>query len=362
MRALVLCVDRDDDIGTKAGVRGPVIGREDNLAASMKLGLVDPEDPDVNTMFMALSIYDDLIRSGQEAEIATVSGDARVGPVSDRALTQQLDRVLEEVKPDRAYLVSDGAEDESIFPMIASRLRVDHVRRVYVRQSPAIESTYYLIARSMKNPKIRRRILFPIGLALVVFAAIYLFNPVLAPAIVLLVVGLYALIISLPFTSVRDPLNRLGSAYEHVKSSVISGDFSIFFNVVALIFFLIGIFFGIDTARTGPGYVQSFLLFVAASLGYFILGVLCFEFGKVVTAYFKRGRVPRHVLLVASSFIALGLLVLGTVQVIGAFVGLAGSSLNLVYVSIGLAILLVLAGAYTYRPRGERPTEDSWRH
>ncbi|MEM4233436.1 MAG: DUF373 family protein, partial [Thermoplasmata archaeon] len=27
MKTLVLCVDRDDDLGTKAGINGPVIGR-----------------------------------------------------------------------------------------------------------------------------------------------------------------------------------------------------------------------------------------------------------------------------------------------------------------------------------------------
>ena len=28
MKTLVLCVDRDDDLGTKAGINGPVIGRD----------------------------------------------------------------------------------------------------------------------------------------------------------------------------------------------------------------------------------------------------------------------------------------------------------------------------------------------
>ena len=29
-RTLVLCVDRDDDLGVKAGVKTPVLGREEN--------------------------------------------------------------------------------------------------------------------------------------------------------------------------------------------------------------------------------------------------------------------------------------------------------------------------------------------
>src|SRR2546427_602169 len=153
MKTLVLCVDRDDDVGTKTPVKGPLIGRDENLVAATKLGLADPEDSDVNALLTAISVYDERVSLGEDAEIATITGDVRVGPISDRILTKQLERVLEEVKPDRAFLVSDGAEDEYIFPIISSRIRVDHVRRVFVRQSPAIESTYYMIVKAMRNPK-----------------------------------------------------------------------------------------------------------------------------------------------------------------------------------------------------------------
>ena len=39
---LVVCVDRDDDLGRKAGVRGPVLGREAVLEAAINLWTVDP--------------------------------------------------------------------------------------------------------------------------------------------------------------------------------------------------------------------------------------------------------------------------------------------------------------------------------
>jgi len=41
---MVLCVDRDDDLGRKARLQGPIIGREENLKAATQLGLVDAED------------------------------------------------------------------------------------------------------------------------------------------------------------------------------------------------------------------------------------------------------------------------------------------------------------------------------
>src|SRR3972149_5533073 len=86
MKTLVLCVDRDNDLGVKTGIRGPLVGRDDALAAAMKLGLADPEDSDVNSLLTAISIYDELVKAGQPAEIAALTGDVRVGPVSDRIL------------------------------------------------------------------------------------------------------------------------------------------------------------------------------------------------------------------------------------------------------------------------------------
>ncbi|MDD1773684.1 MAG: DUF373 family protein, partial [Methanomassiliicoccales archaeon] len=170
MKTLVLCVDRDDDLGTKAGIHGPVIGREENLKATIALGLADPEEVDTNTILSGLQLYDDLIKRGIEAEISTISGDAHVGFQSDLILTNQLENVLEVVKPDRAILVSDGAEDESIYPVISSRVKIDSVKRVYVKQSRSIEGTYYMIAKTLRDEKMRRRWLVPASLLLILWS------------------------------------------------------------------------------------------------------------------------------------------------------------------------------------------------
>lgn len=367
MKILVLCVDRDDDIGVKTGIKGPLVGREDNLAAATKLGLADPEDSDVNAILSAVSTYDGLIKDGQDAEIATICGDVRVGAASDLVLTRQLDQVLEEVRPDRVFLISDGAEDEAFAPIVGSRIRVDHVRRVYVRQTPTAESLYYTIGRQLKNPKVRRKIVAPLGFVLLLFGAIYLSVPGAAPALVLILAGLYLLMISLPFQSVGDVVDKLGQLYERLRNSVASGDLSIFFNVSALILILVGVFFGADTAgRPQDTYVQKFLFFVLNSVWWFVLGALFFEGGKVLSAYLRHGRAPRHALAVAVTFIALGLIVLATIQVLQLFLTPynPSSALPLIYLSIGLAVFLVAVTGLSYRTRETRPEpiEDSWRH
>ena len=74
-RTLVLCVDRDDDIGYKGKVESPVLGRPACLQAAYALALADPEDSDLNAIFQAIKMYDDLAAAGESVEIALVAGD-----------------------------------------------------------------------------------------------------------------------------------------------------------------------------------------------------------------------------------------------------------------------------------------------
>ncbi len=365
MKTLVLCVDRDDDIGVKTGIKGPLIGREDTLSAAMKLGLADPEDSDVNAMLSAVNMLDGLVKEGADVEVATICGDVRVGATSDLVLTQQLDRVLDEVRPDRVFLVSDGAEDEAFAPILSSRIRVDHVRRVFVRQTPGAESLYYVFAKQLRNPKVRRKVIAPLGLVLFLFGLIDFFDPFAAPALALIFAGVYLILISLPFNSLRDLFAALGDYYEGVRTNVISGDLSIFFTVGALFLVIVGVAFGFDLARKTVGDIllQS-LSFILGALWWIILAALVFEGGKTLTAYFTHGRVPRHVIAVAGTFVALGLIVLASVQGLQLIVGESNSPLSfiLVYLSIALAVLLVVATGLSYRTRTERPVQDGWRH
>src|SRR5439155_16790177 len=223
-----------------------------------------------------------LVKEGQDAEIATICGDVRVGPTSNLILTQQLDQVLEEVRPDRAFLVSDGAEDEAFAPIVGSRIRVDHVRRVYVRQTPTAESLYYSLGRQLKNPKVRRKIVAPLGFVLLLFGAIYLALANLASGLALILAGLYFIMISLPFQSGGDVFKKGGELYERGRDSVANGNLGICFNGSALSLILVGIFFGADTAtRNGDTYVSQFLWFVIGAVWWFVIGTLLFEGGQV---------------------------------------------------------------------------------
>jgi putative membrane protein len=153
MRVLVLAIDRDDDFGRKAGVRGPVVGKGKCIDAALKLSLADPEDSDANVLYAAVKLYDELKKSGEfdDVEVALITGHPDVGVKSDIELGKQLDQVLKRFPADGVIPVTDGAEDEQIFPIIFSKVPIVSSRRVVVKQNETIETTYYVIYRYIKE-------------------------------------------------------------------------------------------------------------------------------------------------------------------------------------------------------------------
>ncbi len=151
-RILVLYVDRDDDLGVKAGIKTPLIGREANLKAASIFALKAPEDSDVNAMFAAIQIYDSLRKQGfLECEIATITGSPRGGLEADLKIRRELDEVLKQFSAESVILVSDGVNDEQAIPVVQSRIPVLSVRRVIVQQSKGVEETYILLVRYMRR-------------------------------------------------------------------------------------------------------------------------------------------------------------------------------------------------------------------
>ena len=149
-----------------------MVGRRQVLTAALKLGIADPEESDTNAILGALSANDKLVDSKSEeddVEIAILTGDEKVGVRSDRAIAAQLDEVVSAFQPDQAVLVTDGAEDESVLPIITSQVRIDHVEKIIVRQSKGIEGTYYYIVKALEDPKWRSRIMIPFGAVLAIF-------------------------------------------------------------------------------------------------------------------------------------------------------------------------------------------------
>ncbi len=189
VQTLVLCVDRDNDLGGKANLPGPILGVKANLAAAQKLALADPTESDVNAIYAAVKIA-----RAMTTEVATITGDYDVGVVSDKQLSAQLDRVLDTYKPDSVILVSDGAEDEQILPIIQSRVKIMSVHTVIVSQSQELEKAYFKITQLLteisEEPSLARLIFGLPGIALILLAL----GGLQAISLIIGIVGVYFMV------------------------------------------------------------------------------------------------------------------------------------------------------------------------
>ena len=149
-RLLVICVDRDDDIGVKAGVVTPVIGRNACIDAAQRLALEDPEDADSNSIFAAVKTFEDLISKGYQAEVAIVAGTQNKGVQGDEKIISQVKNLATKFAANGAVIVSDGEDDESVIPIIQNVLPIISVKRVVMRVSRTVEYSYAVLGRYLK--------------------------------------------------------------------------------------------------------------------------------------------------------------------------------------------------------------------
>jgi len=182
-RILILCVDRDDDLGMKAGLNTPILGRKDNVNAAAGLALRDPEEADANAMFEAVRIYDNLKKGAkgeEEHEVATIAGSDLGGVEADRQLVAELTEVLKVFPATEVILVTDGYTDEMVLPLVESRVPVTSVQRIVMKHSKSIEETAALFSRYMKvlveNPRYSRILLGLPGILLIVLGVLWYFN------------------------------------------------------------------------------------------------------------------------------------------------------------------------------------------
>ncbi|MHA7646639.1 DUF373 family protein [Nitrosopumilus sp. S4] len=149
-RLLVICIDRDNDVGEKAGILTPVIGRDACIEAAQRLALEDPEDADSNSIFSAIKTYEDLISKGYQVEVVTIAGVKSKGVQADEKILSETRKVLEKFSANGAVIVSDGEDDESVIPVIQNVLPVVSVQRVVMKVSRSVEYSYAVFGKYLK--------------------------------------------------------------------------------------------------------------------------------------------------------------------------------------------------------------------
>ena len=149
-KLLVICVDRDNDIGEKTGIATPIVGRNACIDAAQRLALEDPEDADSNSMFSAIKTYEDLISKGYQVEVVIVSGIKERGVQADEKILMEIKKILEVFSANGAVIVSDGEDDESVIPVIQNVLPVVSVQRVVMKVSRSVEYSYAVFGKYLK--------------------------------------------------------------------------------------------------------------------------------------------------------------------------------------------------------------------
>lgn len=195
-KILVISIDRDNDLGDKTGIKGPIIGEKNILNAAIELGTSDPTDSDTNVLFRSIQVFRKLKNEGKSCEVVAITGDAEVGVKSDIKISDQLDSVLKKIKIKGVILVTDGREDENILPTIQSKVPIISIDRIVIQQSETIEETYFILHRYirevMEDRKLAGLVLGIPGLVFLLFGAAFLLGqPQLGWFGFLFVLGLY---------------------------------------------------------------------------------------------------------------------------------------------------------------------------
>jgi len=233
---LVVCLHRGEPLG---GEPLPIVGRDAVESLVTRVGVDDPEDSRVNSLLETLRLSRDLEADGDETVVAVVSGTGeRVG--GDREIARQVDQLVERHDPDSAVVVVDSADDERVVPIVESRVQVDAVDRVVVRQARDIESTYYLLKQFLADEELRKTVLVPLGAALLAFPALVFLadSPTLALGTIAAAVGTFLLYKGL---GVDAYLAALPGA---IRDALYAGQVSLVTYVVAGGLSLVGLFAG----------------------------------------------------------------------------------------------------------------------
>jgi putative membrane protein len=272
---LVLCVDRDDDLGEKAKVKSPVSGREAVLAAATKLALADPEEADANAIFASIKKYAELKAEGMDCEVALVCGKREGGFAADRAIKKDVESLLKEFQFVGMVFVSDGGDDEQVIPLLQGIKPIVSVERVAVKYSQTVEETYLVLGRYLRmlvyDTRYSKWALGVPGVILLLAGILTVFSDVLAAEIAtLLIIGGAAVVRGFNLDrNVAELLSRGPYAYIRL--------FSLMTSVLVMV---VGL-------ASGYGYMQNQAGNLAAQVE--AEPSLFFTFGAALTGYFISG-------------------------------------------------------------------------
>ena len=333
MSTLVVCLDRGGDLASVADP--PIVGADAVESLVTEFGIDDPEDSRVNCLLEGLRVARDLEADGEAVTIAVISGGGETVGVS-RAVARQTERLLDDHEPDSAIVVTDSTEDERLVPIIESRVPVDAVDRVVVRQARDIESTYYLLKQFLADEELRETVLVPIGAALLALPILLLVvnSVTMALGAIAAAVGLLLLYKGLGIDEYVETLPG------QIHNALYSGQVSLVTYVVAVGLSLIGFFVG---ALGVSATASDSILILAMRFGFdavtwLTAAALAASTGRLLDELLRHEGVRNAYLNLPFGVVAVGLVVRG---VTGYFLERAGVFASVTISSVDLGVVTV---------------------
>jgi len=271
-KLLVICVDRDNDVGEKTGILTPVVGRDACIEAAQRLALEDPEDADSNSIFSAIKTYEDLISKGYDAQVITVTGVKNRGVQADEKIASEIKSVLQKFSANGAVIVSDGEDDESVIPVIQNVLPVISVQRVVMKVSRTVEYSYAVFGKYLKmiayDSKYSKFFLGVPGILLLIGGIASVFN---------YTTEIFAILVSVLGGAFLIRAFDIDKAWSHWTKPTPSGFIRMFTAIAGIILILSSISAGVITVDTSLIGSEAQLINIVSNkvvIGQFFAGAL----------------------------------------------------------------------------------------
>ena len=279
---------------------------------------------------------------------------------SDEILSRQLDDVLSMEHYDDLILVSDGAEDDYITPIISSRIRIRYVKHILVRHNENIESLYYYIIRGIKDKKIARKFTIPVGLlllsyglSLLIFTIYYMVitkSYLLSPGsgavmLVTIILGAY-------FVGRAVEINQLiVKLVVNMKEYSQEAKISMLSYVVSFFIIVIGIAYSYEsTIKTVP-IINKILVFLTVLVWWILASFVSKELFDAFDVYMEERHGMSKMWYGISFSLAIVLIFYGMmnyVRYVVGFIAFASMTLYLGYIIAGIIIALSASAVHKY--------------
>jgi putative membrane protein len=372
-RVLVLAVDRDGDLERKTRIRAPISGREAVMSAATTLAVADPEEADANALFAAVKEFDKLRAQEVECDVGAVCGLEESGFKADKKIRREVEALLSRQRYSGIVLISDGAEDELIIPILQNLKPIVSVRRIVVKHSRSVEENYLVLGRYLRMLVFEPRyskwaigvpgIIFLFAGILVLLGAAYL-----AALSILLILGAaflvrgfnidrtvagmlsqkpygYIRLFTIP-TSILILIVGLSSGYSNMTDQAATLAQKTGTNLIALVSASPSHFFEYGGTLIGF-YLQGSLLLIWAAIGVYLAGTLLIQ---LVHGSRRAWRSVTGIVVLALLFFPMDQF--SSYLVTG---GTSSSILLLIYVFVGLAMVFSVVGTLYPRIRGRPP-------